>query len=100
MNTQRPPIPPYGRYDDHNDQEGQQEHDACKVKIGDKVKVMDKGLLMLQQFAPPNAKPNNEGIVISEMDEDTWEIQFPIGNDDPKNHSQVAPYPKNICTKI
>ena len=67
------------------------------TKIGDKVKVMDAGLLMLQKFAPPNAKPNNEGIIVSEIDKDTWEIEFPIGDDDIDEHSQVAPYPKNIC---
>lgn len=70
------------------------------LKVGDKVAVMDKGLLMLQQFAPKGAKPNNVG-VISEILEDGYvEVEFPIGNDDPKEHSQVAPYPASICQKI
>lgn len=70
-----------------------------EIKIGDKVRVMDAGLLMMQKFAPPNAKPNNEGIV-SEIWDDDYLIDFPIGDDDPDKHSQAAPYPKNICHKI
>lgn len=71
-----------------------------ELKIGDKVRVMDQGLLMLQKFAPPGAKPNNEGW-IKEIDEDgDLLIEFPIGDDDIKKHSQVAPYPANICIKI
>lgn len=70
------------------------------TKIGDKVKVMDQGLLMLQRFAPPGAKPNNEGVIVGELDSETWEIEFPIGDDDPEEHSQSAPYAKAICVKI
>lgn len=71
-----------------------------KLKIGDKVAVMDQGLLMLQRFAPPNSKPNNHGVISGEIDSDTWEIEFPIGDDDPEEHSQVAPYPKSICKPL
>lgn len=69
------------------------------LKKGDKVRVMDRGLLMLQQFAPKGAKPNNEGIV-KEIDEDTVYVAFPIGDEDPDEHSQLAPYPINVCIKI
>lgn len=72
---------------------------STEIKIGDKVRVMDAGLIMLQQFAPKGAKPNNEGIV-SEIWDDDYLIEFPIGNDDPKKHSQASPYPKSICKKI
>lgn len=71
-----------------------------KLEVGDKVRVMDQGLLMLQKFAPPGAKPNNEGIVQEIMEDGALLIEFPIGDDDPKNHSQVAPYPANLCHKV
>lgn len=69
-------------------------------KVGDKVRVMDRGLLMLQQFAPPGAKPNNEGVVSEILEDGDLMIEFPIGDDDPEEHSQVAPYPASICVKI
>lgn len=50
-----------------------------KLQVGDKVRVMDKGLLMLQKFAPPGAKPNNEGIVQEIMEDGALLIEFPIG---------------------
>lgn len=62
-----------------------------KFKVGDKVKVMDQGLLMLQRFAPPGAKPNNEGVVSEIMEDGYYEIEFPLKGE---NHSQVAPYPE------
>ena len=71
-----------------------------KLKVGDKVRVMDQGLIMLQKFAPPGAKPNNEGMVSEIMEGGDLLIEFPIGDDDPKKHSQVAPYPASICVKI
>lgn len=71
-----------------------------QLKVGDKVRVMDRGLLMLQQFAPPGAKQNNEGVISEIMEDGDLLIEFPIGDDDPKDHSQVAPYPSNICQKI
>ena len=49
---------------------------------------------MLQQFAPKGAKPNNHGKVAEIWDNGkTILVDFPIGNDDPDEHSQVAPYP-------
>jgi hypothetical protein len=69
-----------------------------ELKIGDKVRVLDEGLLMLQKFAPPNAKPNNEGIISDIWDDgDTIEVEFPLEGED---HSQVAPYPRDIVHKI
>lgn len=62
-----------------------------KFNIGDKVKVMDPGLLMLQKFAPPGAKPNNEGTVHEIMEDGYYEIEFPLEGE---NHSQVALYPE------
>lgn len=71
-----------------------------ELKVGDKVRVMDGGLLMLQKFAPPGAKPNNEGIISEIMEDGYVEVEFPIGDDNPNEHSQVAPYPANIVYKI
>lgn len=71
-----------------------------ELKVGDKVRVNDPGLLMLQKFAPAGAKPNNEGVISEIMEDGYVEVEFPIGSDDPKEHSQVAPYPAAICTKI
>lgn len=71
-----------------------------KIKVGDKVRVMDQGLLMLQKFAPPGSKPNNEGIVAEILEDGELEINFPIGDDDPEEHSQASIYPANICVKI
>ena len=71
-----------------------------QLKIGDKVRVMDAGLIMLQQFAPKGVKPNNEGVVSEILEDGDLVIEFPIGNDDPQKHSQVAPYPASICVKI
>lgn len=70
------------------------------LKVGDKVRVMDPGLLMLQKFAPAGAKPNNEGTVSEILEDGDLLIAFPIGDDSPDEHSQVAPYPANICHKI
>jgi len=70
-----------------------------ELKVGDKVEVLDRGLLMLQQFAPKGAKPNNHGVVSEIMDDGMVLVEFPIGDDDPEKHSQVAPYPKGIVKR-
>ena len=70
------------------------------LQVGDKVRVMDEGLIMLQKFAPPGAKPNNEGVVNEILEDGDVMVEFPIGGDDPDEHSQVAPYPVEICIKI
>jgi hypothetical protein len=69
-------------------------------KVGDKVRVMDKGLLMLQQFAPPGAKPNNEGYIKEFLEDGDAMIEFPIGDEPMEEHSQVAPYPIGMLRKI
>jgi hypothetical protein len=52
---------------------------------------------MLQRFAPKGSKPNNHGKVL-----EIWEngktilVDFPIGDDDPEEHSQAAPYPVDM----
>jgi hypothetical protein len=68
-----------------------------QLKVGDKVRIMDPGLLMLQKFAPPGAKPNNEGTVAEIWEDGDVLIDFPLEGE---NHSQSAPYPANICQII
>lgn len=68
-----------------------------KLKIGDKVRVMDQGLLMMQKFAPPGSKPNNEGTVSDILEDGTIEVEFPLEG---QGHSQCAPYSPKICIKI
>jgi len=68
-----------------------------QLKKGDRVRVMDKGLLMMQQFAPKGAKPNNEGTVFDIWEDGTIEVEFPLEGE---NHSQVAPYSPDIVYKI
>lgn len=66
---------------------------AQHFKVGDKVEVLDPGLLMMQKFAPPGAAPNNHGVIEEIWEEDNMAIiNFPIGDDDPEEHSQSAPY--------
>lgn len=67
------------------------------LQKGDKVRIMDAGLLMLQKFAPPGAKPNNEGTVADIWDDGTVLVEFPLDGED---QSQVAPYPPDIVHKI
>lgn len=71
------------------------------LKVGDPVEVLDKGLLMLQQFAPPGAKPNNHGYVyeLGYGEDDDVLVEFPIGDDPIEEHSQVAPYPISMIRK-
>jgi len=69
------------------------------MQIGDIVQVMDEGLLMLQRFAPKGAVPNNQG-VISKIEGNQVDITFPIGQDDPNEHSQTAPYPKHLVCSM
>ena len=70
---------------------------AKDLKVGDKVRVMDQGLLMMQKFAPPNAKPNNERTIADIWEDGTIEVEFPLEGE---NHSQVAPYSPDIVFKI
>ena len=66
-----------------------------ELKKGQKVAVMDQGLIMLQQFAPEGARPNNVGWV-DRVEGNTVYVIFPIGDEDPNDHSQLASYPKQL----
>lgn len=74
------------------------------LKIGDHVEVLDPGLAQLRaimvQFGD-DPGPNNRGWV-EEIWNDTNEvlIRFPIGDDDPDKHAQIAPYPVNQVRKL
>lgn len=71
-----------------------------EFKKGDQVVVNDPGLLMLQQFAPPGARPNNVGWFEEYTDTPGLAIvKFPICDDDPDEHSQIAPYPISQIVK-
>jgi hypothetical protein len=70
---------------------------SSEFQLGDKVRVMDKGLLMLQQFAPKGAKPNNEGVIYDIWDDGIIEVEFPLEGYD---HIQCAPYHPSIIHKI
>lgn len=70
------------------------------MEIGDRVEVLDPGLLMLQKFASPDNPPNNVGWIRRFMENGDALIEFPIGNDPIEEHSQAAPYPLDIIRKI
>lgn len=73
-----------------------------QLKKGDKVIVIDQGLMMLFSFMKqhdPNTKPNNQGWVDEILDDGDIMVKFPIGDDDPDEHSQVAPYPAGLVRK-
>jgi hypothetical protein len=72
---------------------------ANGLQVGDYVAVMDRGLLALQQFAPPGALPNNIGKVYELLEDGDLVIEFPIGGDLKYEHSQIAPYPRSVCVK-
>lgn len=61
-------------------------------KKGQPVLVLDPGLQMLRQIT---GEVNHHGWVDS-VDEDEVFVLFPIGDDDPHEHSQLAPYPKSM----
>lgn len=71
------------------------------LKVGDPVEVMDEGLVMLNLFAPPGAKPTNHGYVKELNYGESREVlvEFPIGDDPIDKHSQVAPYPISMIRK-
>ncbi len=75
--------------------------EMSSLKVGDAVEVMDPGLIMLQKFAPPGAKPNNRGYVyeLNYGDDNDVLVEFPIGDDPMDEHSQVAPYPMSMIRR-
>lgn len=69
------------------------------LKKGSPVIVNDPGLIMLYQTMKrfdPKCKPNNRGWVEEICDDGMIMVKFQIGDDDPDEHSQVAPYPENM----
>lgn len=68
-----------------------------KLKVGDEVMVQDAGLHQLYAIASksnPDLRPSYFGWV-NEINEKHILVEFPIGDEDPKEHSQVAPYPRH-----
>ena len=63
------------------------------LEIGDKVKVIDPGLMRLAAIM--GQEPQNKGWVAEIWDDGDILVKFPIGDDDPDEHSQVAPYPRD-----
>ena len=68
-----------------------------KFKIGDKVEVIDAGLLMLQRFAPKKSKPNNVGKIAEILEDGSILVEFNLSG---KDHSQVAPYPADMVRRL
>ncbi|MCK9434817.1 MAG: hypothetical protein M0R32_08390 [Candidatus Cloacimonetes bacterium] len=70
------------------------------MKIGDPVEVLDPGLKMLREMmasmSKKPVKPNHYGTVQDIDEQGNIIVEFPIGNDNPEEHSQVAPYPPNM----
>lgn len=67
------------------------------LQVGDQVKVYDSGLAMMRAILKEFGEdpgPNNLGWVAEVWDDEIL-VEFPIGDDDPEEHSQVAPYPKS-----
>lgn len=73
-----------------------------KLKVGDPVEVADAGLAMLRglhaKMCGGVVKPNHHGWV-NAIQGDVIMVEFPIGDDDPDEHSQVAPYPASMVRK-
>lgn len=68
-----------------------------EIEVGDKVKVLDPRLMQLAAIM--GEKPQNKGWVERIDDDGDILIRFPIGDDDPDEHSQVAPYPRHMVRK-
>ena len=62
------------------------------LKKGQPVLVLDPGLVMLRQIS---GEVNHHGWVDS-IEGDTVIVLFPIGDDDPHEHGQLAPYPARM----
>lgn len=70
----------------------------ASLEKGDKVIVNDPGLLRMMALFP-DMPPNNQGWVEDPDYSGDVLIKFPIGDDDPEEHSQVAPYPRAMVIK-
>ncbi len=73
-----------------------------KLKPGVCVLVEDFGLAALRGIMGSDAPPNHVGIISTDPwdDEDTYLIEFPIGDDPISEHSQVAPFPKHQVREV
>ena len=73
------------------------------LKIGDAVEVSDAGLEMLRkmmaQMTGEKEKPNHYGVVSEIMSDGQIVVEFPIGDDDPNEHSQASIYPAS-CVRL
>lgn len=67
-----------------------------KLKIGQPVMVFDEGLALLRRIMGPTAKPNHHGWVHEILDNGNIMVEFPIGDDNPNEHSQIAPYESEL----
>jgi len=62
-----------------------------KLKVGDPVKVNDPFLRELAKIT--GRAPQDRGWVHEITDDGYIMVEFPIGDEDPDEHSQIAPYP-------
>jgi len=62
-----------------------------KLNVGDPVKVYDPMLIRLAAIT--RRPPQNKGWVHEICDDGDIMVEFPIGDDEPDEHSQIAPYP-------
>ena len=69
-----------------------------EYKIGDPVEVLDPGLARLRAVMKSVGIDviNHHGWVHSIESDRTIIVEFPIGDDDPDEHSQIAPYPASM----
>ena len=68
------------------------------LKVGDNVEVLCPGLAILRSLCP-DMPPNHHGTVHEIMDDGGIMVCFPIGDEDPEDHSQIAPYPPEQVRK-
>ncbi len=62
-----------------------------KLKVGDPVKVNDPMLRKMAKIT--GLDPQDRGWVHEILDDGYIMVEFPIGDEDPDEHSQIAPYP-------
>ena len=76
--------------------------DKKGFEIDEEVIVNDPGLIRLMELMKSfgsEVKPNNIGFIREFLDDGTVMIEFPIGDDDISEHSQMAPYPIAMLKK-
>ena len=66
----------------------------ARLNVGDPVKVIDPFLDQLARIA--GKPPQNRGWVHEILDDGDIMVEFPIGDEDPDEHSQIAPYPSEM----